>query len=314
MDEFDVVIKERNDAADGVVSLVLEHPAGCDLPAWTPGAHIDLVLTADLTRQYSLCGDAGDRRSWRIAVLLEPAGRGGSDYVHNQVRAGDKVVVRGPRNNFELEPAAQYRFIAGGIGITPILTMIAKAEDAGAEWTLHFGGRTRESMAFVDELAAHGERVVIHPQDIHGHLDLDRAVGDPAPNTLIYCCGPTPLLNAVEDKCRDWPAGSLRIERFQADPSLLAGDSPEFSIEIASTGEKFTVPADRSALAVLQENGKSVLSSCEEGVCGTCETRVISGAVSHRDSLLTDEEQEANATMMVCVSRAAAGTTVVLDL
>lgn len=314
MDEFEVVVVERQDVAAGVVALVLEHPTGADLPAWAPGAHIDVMLSADLTRQYSLCGDLDNRRSWRIAVLLEPDSRGGSSYVHDQVRAGDKLSVRGPRNNFVLRSAPQYRFIAGGIGITPILPMIAAAEVAGAEWTLHFGGRTRQSMAFIDQLTVSGQRVVIHPQDSLGHLDLDRAIGDPTPDTLIYCCGPAPLLSAVEERCRAWPEGVLHIERFQADPSMSKTEGEEFCVEIASTGQKLVIPAERSILAVLNDNGFNVLFSCQEGVCGTCETRVMSGAVDHRDSLLTDEEKRANASMMVCVSRGSPGSTIVLDL
>ncbi|ORA15173.1 PDR/VanB family oxidoreductase [Mycobacterium arosiense] len=314
MDEFEVVVAERKDAAAGVVTLLLQNPNGSDLPTWAPGAHIDVVLTAELIRQYSLCGDPSDRRTWRIAVLLEPDGRGGSSYVHTQIRAGDKLCIRGPRNNFALEPSPRYRFIAGGIGITPILPMIAAVENAGADWTLHFGGRTRQSMAFLDELTKNGQGVVVHPQDSLGYLNLDSAIGDPTPDTLIYCCGPSSLITAVEERCRAWPEGALHVERFQADPSPTAGEAQQFFIEIGSTGERFSVPADRSALSVLRENGIDVLSSCEEGVCGTCETRVISGAIDHRDSLLTDEEKDENSTMMVCVSRAASGETVVLDL
>ena len=313
MDEFDVVVAERHDVADGVVALHLRHAAGADLPPWAPGCHIDVLLTPQLTRQYSLCGSPSDLRSWRIAILLEPNGRGGSSYVHNQVATGDMLRVRGPRNNFELKRAPRYKFVAGGIGITPILPMIRAADHAGADWTLHYGGRTRESMAFVDELAAYEQRVVIRPQDAFGLLDLDDAVGDPMPDTLIYCCGPPPLINAVEKRCELWPREALRVERFQPAASVPDVCSQAFVVEIASTGEQFAIPVERSILSVLRDNGFAVLSSCEEGVCGTCETGVIAGVVDHRDFLLTDDEKSSNSTMMICVSRAV-DSKLVLDL
>ncbi|MBW8801741.1 MAG: ferredoxin reductase, partial [Streptomyces sp.] len=159
--EAELVVDRRDTAADGVLALTLRHPLGEQLPRWEPGAHIDVVLGPGLERQYSLCGDPADRTAWRIAVLREPVGRGGSAHVHEQLGQGDKVRVRGPRNHFALRPAPRYRFIAGGIGITPILPMLAAAEAEGAEWTLLYGGRTRESMAFTEELSRYGDRVTV---------------------------------------------------------------------------------------------------------------------------------------------------------
>ncbi|MFI7454806.1 PDR/VanB family oxidoreductase [Nonomuraea sp. NPDC049714] len=310
---LELVVHSREWAAEGVLVLVLRDPAGGALPAWTPGAHIDLVLPGDVVRQYSLCGDPAERTAWRIAVLREPGGRGGSALVHELI-PGTTVTVRGPRNHFPLQPAPRYLFIAGGIGITPILPMIAAADAAGAEWRLLYGGRTAASMAFTRELrAAHGDRVDLRPQDEHGLLDLESLLAEGTPDTLVYCCGPAPLLDAVEKHCAGRPPGTLHVERFtpkDAGDPLLTGS---FEVELAGTGLTCTVPPDRSILEVLEEAGVQVLTSCREGTCGTCETGVLAGTVDHRDSLLTPEEQAVGDTMLICVSRAACPK-LVLDL
>jgi ferredoxin-NADP reductase len=311
--EFEVVISDRRQVADGVVSLTFEHPAGAELPAWTPGAHVELVLSCQLTRQYSLCGDPRDRARWRVGVLHEPDGRGGSAYIHDKLAAGDNVTVRGPRNHFALEPAGRYRFIAGGIGITPILPMVAAAASAGADWTLTYGGRTRASMAFADELAAYRDRVTLWPQDEFGLLDLDTQLGEPTAGTLVYCCGPGPLLDAVEQRCATWPRGSLHVERFTPKQRDEPVHSDSFEVELARTGAVVTIPPDRSILDVVEEAGVQMLSSCREGTCGTCETPVLAGEVDHRDSHLADDEQAVGDVMLICVSRAA-GPKLVLDL
>ena len=299
-------VTHRTAAAEGVVVLDLADASGAELPPWAPGAHVDLCLPGGAVRQYSLCGDPGDRSVWRIAVLREAESRGGSAHVHDALEAGAEVEVRGPRNHFPLEPAARYLFIAGGIGITPILPMIDAAEAAGAEWELHYGGRSLRSMAFLEALEeATGSRVTLHPQDEVGLIDLDRLIGTPQPGTLVYCCGPEPLLVAVEQHCAAWPAGSLHVERFApkdvGEPVLTGA----FEVELSSSGRTLTVPPEKSVLEVLEEAGVHVLSSCTEGTCGTCETTVLSGEVDHRDSLLTPAEQAANDTMFICVSRAA---------
>ncbi|HEX6493237.1 MAG TPA: ferredoxin reductase, partial [Candidatus Dormibacteraeota bacterium] len=216
--QLDCIVERRHAPADDVVSLILRAADGGELPEWTPGAHIDLVLDDSLVRQYSLCGSPRDRDRWRIAVLREPDGRGGSVQVHDTLHEGARVRVRGPRNHFGLSPARRYLFIAGGIGITPILPMIEQAERAGADWNLLYGGRRRDSMAFVDELAVHGDRVELVPEDERGRLDLDSALGTPREDTLVYCCGPEALLAAVEGRCSNWPSHSLHVERFAAKP------------------------------------------------------------------------------------------------
>ena len=308
----ELVVAGREPVADGVVSLVLEHPDGEELPAWTPGAHVDLVLAPDLTRQYSLCGSPADRTRWRIGVLLDRGGRGGSRHVHERLEVDSRLPVRGPRNHFPLVASERYLFVAGGIGITPLLPMVAEAEQAGAEWTLFYGGRQRGSMAFLDELAAYGDRVVLRPEDEYGLLDL-ATILVPQAGTVVYSCGPEALLRAVEQQCAAWPPGSLHVERFAAKPVDEGAEATTFEVVCQRSGITVTVPADRSILEVVQDAGVNALSSCLEGVCGTCETPVVEGTPDHRDSLLSDEEKEAGDYMMICVSRAKSSR-LVLDL
>jgi len=311
--DLKVIVSGRETVADGVVTLTLTLAEGDPLPVWTPGAHIDLQLTDDLTRQYSLCGDPTDRSTWRIGVLRELAGRGGSAYVHDELAPGTTLAVSAPRNNFELDPAPKYLFIAGGIGITPILPMIAEAARSGADWTLLYGGRTRASMAFTEELAQYGDRVLLRPQDEHGLLDLAAYLGRVQHGTLIYACGPEPMLKAVAEASDHWPPNALHVERFT--PIALAepvrGES--FEVVLARSGLTITIEPGRSILETVEAAGVNVLSSCREGTCGTCETDVIDGLPEHRDSLLTEAERQSNETMFICVSRCL-GTQLTLDL
>ncbi|MEU3612330.1 PDR/VanB family oxidoreductase [Streptomyces sp. NPDC006872] len=310
--ESDLVVVERSEAADGVAVLTLRRPDGEPLPQWQPGAHIDLLLGGGLVRNYSLCGAPGDRTAWRIGVLRVPDGRGGSAYVHDKLHVGTQVRVRGPRNRFALRPARRYLFIAGGIGITPVLPMLAAVEAAGAQWRLLYGGRSLSSMAFLDELAGYGDAVAVHPQDRHGLLDLDSHLGVPDPDTLVYCCGPEPLLAAVEERCREWPAEALQVERFQAQ-AQETGSGNALEVVLDRTGITVQVPPERSVLDAVREAGVAALSSCAEGICGTCETEVLDGEPDHRDSVLSAEERESNEIMMICVSRSR-GPRLVLDL
>jgi ferredoxin-NADP reductase len=312
--EADLTVVSAVEAAADVVTLTLAAEDGSALPPWTPGAHIDLVLGDDLVRQYSLCGSPADSDRWRIGVLRAPDSRGGSKAVHAELQAGTKVRVRGPRNHFPLVASPRYLFLAGGIGITPMLPMIAEAEASGADWRLVYGGRSRSSMAFLDELAAYGDRVTLLPQDEAGMPDLDALLGTPAPDTLVYTCGPTGLLDAVEERCTAaWPAGSLHLERFAAKAPADAGDDTSFELVLQRSGLTLSVPADKSVFEVCREAGVSVVGSCLEGVCGTCETEVVDGDVDHRDSILNDEEKESNEFMMICVSRCRSGR-LTLDL
>jgi ferredoxin-NADP reductase len=306
-------VARKTPVADGVLTLTLEHPEGRRLPSWSPGAHLDLVLDNGMTRQFSLCGDRFDAFQYRVGVLREPAGRGGSAYVHDVLQVGDLVGLGGPRNNFPLVPSPRYWFVAGGIGITPLLPMIAQADALGADWRLLYGGRARRSMAFPGELARYGDRVIVRPEDEFGLLDLPAVLAnaDPA-DTKLYCCGPAPLLAAMERLCDSHPAGFLRTERFVAREGAPVRNAP-FEVELARTGRRVTVLAGDSVLDTLHRAGVRVLSSCQQGICGTCEVPVLDGEVDHRDCLLDDNERAENSCMFVCVSRARSDH-LVLDL
>jgi ferredoxin-NADP reductase len=305
-----LLVRQASWEAEGVLGLTLVAPDGQPLPGWEPGAHIDVVLPSGLVRQYSLCGDPADRTAYRIAVLREEDGRGGSAEIHATNLVGRQVRVRGPRNNFRLEPADRYLFIAGGIGITPILPMIRRAEATSTPWRLVYGGRSRSSMAFLAEITSRsGGDIDLVPQDERGLPDLDAVLRAADPGTEVYSCGPGGMLQAVEECCsRLLSPGALHLERFAAGPVGPApaeeAENTAFEVELRHSGVVLTVPADRTVLEVVREAVPSMLSSCEEGYCGTCETKVLDGTPDHRDSYLTPEEQEACASMMVCVSRA----------
>ncbi|WP_433367559.1 PDR/VanB family oxidoreductase [Streptosporangium sp. CA-115845] len=312
-DQTIVRVAARTQVADAVVALTLEHPQGERLPAWTPGSHVDLVLPSGLTRQYSLCGDRWDAFTYRVAVLREPDGRGGSAAVHDTLRPGDLLGLGGPRNHFPMVPSDEYLFIAGGIGITPLLPMIRQADMVGAEWKLLYGGRRRTSMAFRDELERYGDRVRLVPQDEYGLLDLAPWLGTPREGAKVYCCGPAPLLAAVESACSPWPEYSLRTERFTAPELDAPARTGSFEVELRRSGKSVTVDPDVSILDAVRGAGVDMLSSCRQGTCGTCEAAVLDGIPDHRDCVLDEAERAAGDCMLICVSRSR-GDRLVLDL
>lgn len=301
--------------ADDVVQVEFRDPAGNELPRWEPGAHLSVRLGNDLVRQYSLCGDPAERHEWTVAVLREPNSRGGSAWVHERLTAGTLVEVEGPQNNFALAPAERHLLIAGGIGVTPLKAMAGRLDADGAHWRMLYCGRSCSSMAFLDELVdLGGERVRVHADDEHGGPpDLTGELAGLAPGTLVHCCGPEPLLNAVAAAMPE--SAELRVERFRA-PEETAGaasDAESFDVVCASSGIRVPVGADRSVLGALDEAGIAVPNSCQEGVCGTCETKVLGGSPDHRDYVLSPAEQESGNTMMICVSRCRSAE-LVLDL
>ncbi|WP_425825892.1 PDR/VanB family oxidoreductase [Streptomyces fractus] len=309
-----VTVKETRSEAAGVRSLVLAAREGGTLPAWTPGAHIDVVLSRDLVRQYSL-SSAPEEAGWRIAVLREPEGRGGSAYLHDRVEAGDTLLVSAPRNTFALDlDTPRLVFVAGGIGITPILPMLAAAEQAGADWRLLYLGRSAESMAFTGELARYGDRVRLHRDDVSGVADLAAELdGMGAARSHVYACGPAGLLAAVQEYADAHPRSQLTLERFAAAPEgHVRDDDRPFTVETAD-GQEIEVGAGQSIVDALTGAGVRTLTSCREGVCGTCETPVLGGTPDHRDQLLSEEERAAGDVMMICVSRCQ-GDRLVLDV
>ena len=300
--ELDLQVAGRREAADGVVELTLVDPTGARLPSWAAGAHVDLVLSSSLTRQYSLCGSTADEASWKVGVLRDPDSRGGSAHVHDKLIEGETVRVRGPRNHFPLVASPRYQFIAGGIGITPILPMIEAVEARGATWSLLYVGRSRTTMAFLDALD--DDRVTIWPGDENGQFDLASILDTPQPDTLVYCCGPATLLDAVEDGCAAWPDGSVHIERFTAKQVEASADALDsFEVECSRSGVTVTVTDGTTIFDACEKAGVDVLGSCMEGICGTCEVDVVAGTPDHRDSVLSKSERERGETIMPCVSR-----------
>lgn len=305
------------------LTLVGEH-----LPRWHPGAHIDIHLPSGLVRQYSLCGDPTTPDSYRIAVRRIPDGGGGSIEVHDALRIGAKVTTHGPRNAFPLtvpgygSPARRFRFIAGGIGITPILPMLDLAQRLGVDWSMVYTGRSRDSLPFVDEVTrfaagragnSANDRVAIRTDDISGLPTAAELLGDCPDGTAVYACGPAPMLTGIRSELAGRDNVELHFERFAAPPVV---DGTEFTVAVASTGETVRVGADETLLSALNRAGVHASYSCQQGFCGTCRTRVLSvlgGAVDHRDTLLTDPERD-NGLMLICISRAAGGSHLTLDL
>ena len=306
-------IRSVEQVADAVVAVTLESMAGLDLAPWDPGAHVEIVLPSGLVRHYSLCGDPRDRGSYRIAVLREATGRGGSQELHEIARAGAVLEVRPPRNDFALEPAAGYLFLAGGIGITPMVPMILHADRAGLPWRLVYGGRTRSHMAFAADLCAlGGVRTHVLADDAEGRPDLVAEITSTAPGHLVYACGPGPMLDRVVEVASEVGAADrLRLERFAVAAADTTGEP--FEVELARSGRTLPVGEHDTVLGVLQSHGISVPFSCANGYCGTCEAVVLDGEPDHRDTYLTDDEKAESFTTMICVSRCV-GPRLVLDL
>ncbi|MEU2235289.1 PDR/VanB family oxidoreductase [Streptomyces vietnamensis] len=298
-----VLVTGRTTPAEGVVELRLE---GAGLPAWQPGAHIDLVLPSGLVRQYSLCGDPAATDTYTVATRLIEDGRGGSREVHEQLHEGVEIEIRGPRNRFPLVDSPAYVFVAGGIGITPVLPMLRAAEAAGADWRLVYCGRSRTTMPYLAEVERlGGERVTVVAEDESGFPDLE-FLGRLPVETAVYCCGPDGLMDAVGAAVPEGRAP--RLERFTA--AATTGGTA-FEVELRRSGRTLTVAADQSLLSAVREELPGITYSCQQGFCGTCQQRVLEGEIDHRDELLTDEERDDS--MLICVSRCA-GKRLVLDL
>ncbi|WP_067794638.1 PDR/VanB family oxidoreductase [Actinomadura formosensis] len=302
-----LILDRTEQVAESVLLLEFEAVGGGPLPPWEPGAHLELRLPSGLSRQYSLCGDPADTSSYTFCVLREEQGRGGSVEVHRDLKAGDEIEARLPRNHFPLVDADEYLFVAGGIGITPIKAMVEEVERRGASWRLVYGGRARASMAFVSELAAlGGERTTVVPQDEAGLLDVPGIVRALPEGALLYCCGPAGLLDAMTDACTAaGVADRLHLERFTASGAAPAagGEDTAFEVELAASGVTLTIAADESILEAAQSIRSDLGFSCQEGYCGSCETRVLAGRPDHRGTLMSPEEHDEEGTMLICVGR-----------
>ncbi|GIX24123.1 MAG: cytochrome P450 [Caldimonas sp.] len=312
-----LVVRAVDAVAEGIVRLRLASPDGRSLPRWSPGAHIDIECgETGLSRQYSLCGDVQDEQEWVVAVQRDPASRGGSAWIHDEVHPGQVLRVRGPRNHFRLdETAGRLLFIAGGIGITPIMAMAARAKALGIDYEIHYSVRSQAVLAFGRELRAlHGERLHLYVSSAGQRNDLGRLLGTPDAVTRIYACGPRRMLDELEQLAAVWPEGALHIEHFSGGAKRLdpAQERP-FEVELRNSGLRLQVPADKTLLEVLRGANVDVQSDCEEGLCGSCEVGVVDGEVDHRDSVLSRAEREAHRRMMSCCSRARCSR-LVLDL
>ncbi|AMM24435.1 cytochrome P450/oxidoreductase [Variovorax sp. PAMC 28711] len=305
-----VVVDRVTPVADGIVKLRLVAPDSRPMPRWAPGSHIDIECGhPDVSRQYSLCGDPSDAHAFEIAVLRDPSSRGGSSWVHANVKPGDKLRIRGPRNHFHLDESAnKLIFIAGGIGITPVSAMARRAKVLGIDYALHYSGRSRAAMAFVDELGAlHGDRLVVHAQEEGRRNDLAALLATPSADTQVYACGPARMLDALALHCAaaNWPEDALHVEHFESKLGTLDPSREHaFDVELKDSGIVVHVPADQTLLTALRAANIDVQSDCEEGLCGSCEVRVLAGKVDHRDVVLTRGEREADTRMMACCSRA----------
>jgi len=310
---FPALLRRMTYEAPGVLSLDFEAEDGRELPPFEPGSHIDLHLPDGTIRQYSLCGDPAERGHYRIAVRDVKGGRA-SRFIHRgELRPGVTVTLGIPRNNFAFEPASNYLFVAGGIGITPLLPMMRAATAAGSTWSLLLCAPRTANAPFLREARALGGEVSVHASTEGTRLDIAAHLRDARPDTLLYCCGPEALMLAVEQATTAWPEGSVRFEWFTARARPQGEATDTFEVECAQRSLTLTVPPDRSILQVLNEAGLNVPCSCEQGICGTCEVAVLEGEVDHRDSILSAAERASNSTMMCCVSRSKSPR-LVLDL
>ncbi|MFG6429538.1 PDR/VanB family oxidoreductase [Roseateles sp. LYH14W] len=302
-------VAAKRPAAQDVVELTLQAPDGEPLPAFEAGAHVELHLAGGLVRHYSLCNAPGERQRYVLGVLREPASRGGSVAVHEGLNPGDVLAVGGPKNHFSLQATAAHKLLlAGGIGITPVLSMARQLAAQGRSFTLHYAGRSRARMAFLAALAdaplaAHTH---LHVGDENGSMDMDAVLAAQPEGSELYVCGPAGFIDAALAAARrlGWAEARLHRELFAAAPRSDTGEHQPFDIEVQGSGQVIHVPAGCSAAQALQDAGLPLLTSCEQGVCGTCLTRVVAGEPDHRDQYLTPEEQAANDQFLPCCSRA----------
>lgn len=317
---FTVRVARKQAETDDICSFELVDPAGGALPAFTAGAHIDVHLPDGAIRQYSLCNDPSERHRYCIAVLREPASRGGSRAMHEAVAQDGLLRIGAPRNLFALDESAErHLLLAGGIGITPLLCMTQRLAAIGADFALHYCARSAARMAFRGQLAEapYAGRVHLHVDDgpPDQRLDLDALLRDGDPATHLYVCGPKGFMDAVlgAARARGWAEGRLHYEFFAADqPGAIDGDAA-FSVKVASSGQLVEVPVGCSVAQALHEAGVDVPVACEQGICGTCLTRVLEGVPDHRDLFLSPDEQARGDQFTPCCSRAKTSV-LVLDL
>ncbi|MBF9033236.1 2Fe-2S iron-sulfur cluster binding domain-containing protein [Rhodobacterales bacterium HKCCE2091] len=318
--DIPVRVKQMRHEADTVLSVEFETLDGSPMPAVAPGAHVDVILTPDLRRSYSLTRALpGDDTTCTVAIHRDPASKGGSSHVHEKLRVGDRIRLSRPKNNFPLHDGPEKSvLIAGGIGITPILAMIRSLTEAGRDWHLHYAARKRSAAAFLAEIEDCADRsggkgaVTTHFDDEAGGALIDIAgILAAESEAHFYCCGPEPMLAAYEAAARDVPKDRVHVEYFSATEE--AAREGGFDVVLNRSGKTLHVEPGKTILDVLIANKVMVPFSCTEGTCGTCETVVIEGRPDHRDAILSDEERQKSETMMVCCSGSKSAK-LVLDL
>ena len=288
---------------------------GGDVAEFGAGSHVDVHLPNRTIRQYSIASSVTDRARYLLGVKLEAQGRGGSRCMHDELRVGQVVKLSLPRNNFPLiEDAALSIFIAGGIGITPIKCMIERLQGLGRAWRLHYAVRARDEAVFASDFAGTSDRVHLQVDiELGGKvIDVTAIIVSAPADAQLYCCGPAPMLSTFEQACAGRPKHCVHLERFSA-PDIAAAPGGAYTVELARSKRTITVDAGQSLIEALKAAGLKIKTSCEQGICGTCETRVLAGLPDHRDMILSDDEKAANDTMMVCCS-GSLGPTLVLDL
>jgi phthalate 4,5-dioxygenase reductase component len=312
---FEVTVTRKTAVAKDIFEFELRHPQGLPLPAFTPGSHVTVQVPGGARRNYSLCGDSATADAYQIAVKRDAQGRGGSLSMCDSVNQSDMLQISTPRNNFALHPrATRFLFIAGGIGITPILSMMRHLKNQKNDnFTLIYCTRDADSTAFLAELAS--PEFAAHVQMHHDHGDTNNAfdfwpVFESPGDAHVYCCGPRGLMDAVADMSGHWPSGSIHFESFGVDASTNVANTA-FTVRLNKAGISIPVSAEQTILEALRACGRNVPSSCESGTCGSCRTALLAGEAEHRDMVLTDEEKASQ--IMVCVSRAKSAE-LVLDL
>ncbi|MDP3821178.1 MAG: PDR/VanB family oxidoreductase [Burkholderiales bacterium] len=318
MESLAVKVVRKAREAEGIASFELARADGTPLPPFSAGSHIDVQVPGGLTRQYSLCSDSLEQHRYRIAVLRDPASRGGSVAMHDAVHEGDVIHISEPRNHFPLHHAGRSLLFAGGIGVTPLLCMAQRLAAIDADFTLHYCTRSPERTAFRDEIAASAFAGRVHFHHDSGppsqKLNLQKLLAQPDPGTALYVCGPPGFIGHVVDtaKANGWSGEQIHLEYFGAAAQDHSADAA-FEVKIASTGKTCTVATGESVVQALRKNGLEILTSCEQGVCGTCITRVLEGEPDHRDLYFTDEEKAKNDQFTPCCSRSRSKM-LVLDL
>ncbi len=305
---FELVVTSRKAIAEQVVGLELRSACGDRLPAFDAGSHIDLETPAGVVRNYSLCNAPGEAYCYELGILLESGGRGGSRSVHEDLTVGARVRVRGPRNHFALQPAEHTVLLAGGIGITPLLAMAEQLHADGRSFELHYCVRSRSRAAFLDRLGAcpYADRVHLHLDDCAAEqkLDTERVLGRPSQGAQLYVCGPAGFIDYVRAAAhaQGWQDARIHFERFSADPQAACDPGGYFEVVVQGVDGVFTVAPDQSILQCLGKHGVELPMSCEQGICGTCAMRVVSGEPDHRDMFFSDGEHQ-NQLFTPCCSR-----------